>query len=214
MTVWEVFGLETTIKRLYEAMFLVDSAQATDWDGTIAAIKTILERIKAEIVVLRKWDERRLAYEIKGKTRGTYILCYFRADGNKIQDIEKAVHLSERIMRVLVLSAEARDEADIERDLAEPGSPAAVEKRTAAARTKGPKQEAAEEKTEETKTAEVPAEPEKKQVSAETEAEQAEEPQESAEPTADEAELPQPAEGKEQEPEQSDEQAKQEAQES
>lgn len=174
--------METTVKRLYEAMFLVDSAQATDWDGTIAAVKNIMERIEAEIVVLRKWDERRLAYEIKAKTRGTYILCYFRADGNRIQDIEKAVQLSERIMRVLVLSAEERDEADIEKDLAEPKSTAAVENKTAAERTEGPEQEAAEETAEETEeAAEVPEEAEKKLVSNETEAEQAEEPQEPAE---------------------------------
>jgi small subunit ribosomal protein S6 len=171
--------LETTVKRLYEAMFLVDSAKATDWDGTIAAIKTILERIEAEIVVLRKWDERRLAYEIKGKSRGTYILCYFRAGGNRIQDIEKAVQLSERIMRVLVLSAEARDEADIEKDLAEPGSTTAVEEKAASERTEGPEHEAAEESEEQTQeAADVPDEAEKKLVSAETEAEQTEEPQE------------------------------------
>jgi len=28
---------------------------------------------------MRKWDERRLAYEIKKQKRGLYILCYFKA---------------------------------------------------------------------------------------------------------------------------------------
>lgn len=103
--------------KLYEGMFLVDSALAgADWDGIIAAIRAILERTEAEIVSIRKWDDRRLAYEINRKTRGVYILCYFRVDGEKIQDIEKAVQLSEQIMRVLILSAEQLTAEDIGKD--------------------------------------------------------------------------------------------------
>jgi len=116
MTVQEVFGLETAVKRLYEAMFLVDSAQASDWDAVVKTIKTILQRADAEIVSIRNWAERKLAYEINGKTRGTYILCYFRADGEKIRNIEKDVQLSEQIMRVLILSAETREKEAVEGD--------------------------------------------------------------------------------------------------
>jgi small subunit ribosomal protein S6 len=108
--------LETIVKKLYEAMFLVDSAEAADWDAVITTIKNILEKAEAEIVSIKKWDERKLAYEINGKTRGTYILCYFRAEGGRIQDIERDVQLSERIMRVLILSAEHITQEDIERD--------------------------------------------------------------------------------------------------
>jgi len=108
--------LETVIKKLYEGMFLVDSAQAQNWDAIIATIKTILERAEAEIVSMKKWDDRKLAYEIGGKTRGTYILCYFRADGERIRDIERDVHLSERIMRVLILCAEHMSLEDIEKE--------------------------------------------------------------------------------------------------
>jgi small subunit ribosomal protein S6 len=104
-------------KKLYEAMFLVDSGEAgSDWDGVIAAIKKILERAKVEIVSMRKWDDRRLAYDIKGKARGTYILCYFEADGQKNQDIEKGVQLSEKLVRVLILSVDWMTAEDIEQD--------------------------------------------------------------------------------------------------
>ena len=98
-------------------MFLLDSALAgSDWDGVNNTIKTILEKAGAEIVTTKKWDDRKLAYEIKGKNRGTYILCYFRVDGGKIKDIENAVKLSEKIMRVLILSAEKMTDDDIEKD--------------------------------------------------------------------------------------------------
>lgn len=118
----EVFGLKAIVKKLYEAMFLVDSTQSGDLEEVITTVKTVLERADAEIVSIRKWDQRKLAYEINGKTRGMYILSYFRADGGRIGDIEKDVQLSERIMRVLILSTETRDMKDIEKDGISPGS--------------------------------------------------------------------------------------------
>lgn len=109
--------METIVKKLYEAMFLVDSAEAaSDWDGINSTIQRILEKAEAEVVSIRKWDDRRLAYEIGGKSKGVYILCYFRAQGERLGEIERNVQLSERILRVLILSAEDREQADLDKD--------------------------------------------------------------------------------------------------
>ena len=111
--------METVAKRLYEGMFLLDSAQAAaDWDETLSVINTILQRADAEVVTMRKWQERKLAYEIEHKTRGTYILCYFKANSQRIAGIEKDVLLSEKVMRVLILSTEGRPAAMLEKDIA------------------------------------------------------------------------------------------------
>lgn len=108
-----------TAKRLYEGMFLVDSALATaDWDGTLAMIENILKRAEAEVVAIRKWGERKLAYDIERKQRGTYILAYFKVDGRRISGIEKDVQLSEKVMRCLVLTTEKRPPHLIEQDIA------------------------------------------------------------------------------------------------
>ncbi|MCK4292533.1 MAG: 30S ribosomal protein S6 [Planctomycetes bacterium] len=136
--------METVVgKKLYEGMFLVDSAQASDWDATIATLEKVLERADAEDVSMRKWDERRLAYEINGKSRGTYILCYFKADGEKIQEIEKAVQLSERIMRVLILSTEQMTAEHIDKD-----TPATRVEKEAAAKEAAQAAEAEQESSE------------------------------------------------------------------
>jgi len=110
--------LETVAKRLYEGMFLVDSAQAAaDWEGTLSVINNILQRADAEVVSMRKWQERKLAYDIDHKSRGTYILCYFNASGERISGIEKDVLLSEKVMRVLILATENRPAEMIEADI-------------------------------------------------------------------------------------------------
>ena len=114
----EVFSLETTTKKLYEAMFLVDSAQAgSDWDGTMATINRVLERAEAEVVTIRKWADRKLAYEIDHKSRGTYVLCFFKAAPSKISAMEKDVLLSEKIMRAMITSTEGRSENVLEKDI-------------------------------------------------------------------------------------------------
>jgi small subunit ribosomal protein S6 len=136
--------LDTVIKRTYEGMFLVDSGEAAaDWQGTIGVIETVLSRSEAEAVTLKKWDERRLAYDINKKSRGTYILAYFDCDPLKIGSIERDVQLSEKITRVMILRTD-RMSAD---DIAKPTPAMVVEteaaRRAAAAAEKAAAAEAA-----------------------------------------------------------------------
>jgi small subunit ribosomal protein S6 len=127
--------LETVAKRLYEGMFLVDSAQAAaDWEGTVGVIENILKRADADVVALRKWGERRLAYDVDHKSRGTYVLSYFKADGRRVAGIEKDVQLSENVMRVLILGTEKRPPEVIEVDIT--GVPKGEEAGETAASTK------------------------------------------------------------------------------
>ena len=57
--------MDTVTMKLYEGLFLLDSVEATaDWQGTIGAIERVLERAGAEIVTIKKWDERKLAFEL------------------------------------------------------------------------------------------------------------------------------------------------------
>ena len=123
-------------KRVYEALFLMDTAMAAaDWDGTLKVIETVLSRGEAEILSIRKWDERKLAYDIDRKGRGTYILVYFRMDTQKVTVVERAIWLSEKIMRVMILRTDRMTQADMDRPtpivLAE--MPAAVVEGTPAA---------------------------------------------------------------------------------
>lgn len=140
--------MATVTKKLYEGMFLLDTAAAAaDWDGVIGSIESILKRVEAEVISLRKWDERRLAYDINKISRGTYILAYFKCDGEKIQEIEKTVQLSEKIMRVLILNAEHMTQDDIEKDTPSTKAEKAQEEREAAVEAKIAEAKAASETT-------------------------------------------------------------------
>jgi len=90
----------------YEAMFLFDPTFGSTFENCEAEIQRLLERAEAQIVFLRRWDERRLAYRIKGQKRGVYVLVYFKANGDKIAPLERDAQLSESILRLLVLRAD------------------------------------------------------------------------------------------------------------
>ena len=98
---------------MYEAMFLLSQATAAELSTALDHIKEVLDRGHAEIVAMKKWDDRRLAYEIKGQKRGVYILVYFKAPGTDIAHIERDCNLSEKIMRAMILRADhlTEDEA-------------------------------------------------------------------------------------------------------
>ena len=88
----------------YEGMFLLDSAKAaTAWEDTVKHVHDILTKHHSEIVASRQWDERRLAYPISGHKKGTYLLTYFRTDGTNLKEIVADCHLSDIILRELVL---------------------------------------------------------------------------------------------------------------
>ena len=99
----------------YEGLFLINAAHAGgNWDAARQEVEHILGRASAEILHLRKWDERRLAYPIDGHKRGVYALAFFRCEGPKVAGIERDVQLSANIIRVLITKADHLALADVE----------------------------------------------------------------------------------------------------
>ena len=91
--------------REYEAMFLLDNAAAVaDWDGTSGIVDQLLTKYGAEIVHKEKWDERKLAYEIRGHKRATYYLVYFKAASDVAAKVTADATLNEKIVRMLILT--------------------------------------------------------------------------------------------------------------
>ena len=89
---------------VYECMFLLDTNKvAGDHAAAAKQLHTILERNQAEILASRPWDERRLAYPVKGHKKALYYLVYFRTEGKNVLSIERDCALNEMIVRTLIL---------------------------------------------------------------------------------------------------------------
>jgi small subunit ribosomal protein S6 len=90
----------------YEGMFLFPQTVAADLQSAVDHITEILSKGEAELISLCKWDERRLAYDIKGNKRGVYFLTYFRCDAHKLAQIERDARLSEKLLRSMLVRAD------------------------------------------------------------------------------------------------------------
>ncbi|MFW6059078.1 MAG: 30S ribosomal protein S6 [Phycisphaeraceae bacterium] len=100
---------------LYEGMFLINpQATAGDLNAGLEFVRQALEKQNAEIVALHKWDERKLAFPIKGQKRGTYLLALFRMDGKNVTPLERTCELSDEVLRVLITRADHFGDVEIE----------------------------------------------------------------------------------------------------
>lgn len=89
---------------VYECMLLLDSGKySQDSGGVVQQLHTLLEKHHAEILASRPWDERRLAYPIRGHKKGMYYLLYFRMEGKNISPLEHDLDLNETVVRSLIL---------------------------------------------------------------------------------------------------------------
>ena len=96
-------------ENVYEGMFILDSNRyARDPAGVSGMVEKLVKEIDGRLLVSRLWEERRLAYPIKGHRKGTYWLFYFRADSEKIASLNRQCQINDEILRHLFLKIDPR----------------------------------------------------------------------------------------------------------
>ena len=78
-----------------------------------------LEKHGATVRAARRWDERKLAYPIKHRMRGTYVLAYYDLETDTIDSLRHDLELSETVLRYLLVRAEEVPADEIEKAAAE-----------------------------------------------------------------------------------------------
>jgi len=94
---------------VYEGMFILDQGKySRDPAAAAHQVAELIEQGGGTLLAARLWDERKLAYPIKGQKKGVYWLTYFRMPGEKLTGFERQCLLSEGILRSLVLRVDER----------------------------------------------------------------------------------------------------------
>lgn len=92
--------------RTYEGLFLFPQSAVSNMQAAVDHVNSILDRSEAEVLAFSKWEERRLAYDIKGNKRGVYFLAYFKVATDRLANIERDCNLSEQLLRAMVTQAD------------------------------------------------------------------------------------------------------------
>ncbi len=94
---------------VYEGMFILDSGKySRDPGGVAQQVTDLLQQFGGTVLASRLWDERKLAYPIKGHKKGVYWLTYFRMPAGNLAGLERQCEITDDILRKLVLKVDDR----------------------------------------------------------------------------------------------------------
>ena len=90
--------------RNYEIMFIL-STQLTDEEkqAGVAFVEETLKVAGAAEVKTEIWGDRKLAYPIKKKENGYYVLTTFQADGTRFTEIEAKLNINESLLKYMIV---------------------------------------------------------------------------------------------------------------
>jgi small subunit ribosomal protein S6 len=85
-------------------MFIVDPTLSDEDIGSIQQRLTDLTEARGgEMKKLAPWQRRRLAYEIKGRRDGIFMLAELKADPEVIKELEAQLRVTESVLRHMVV---------------------------------------------------------------------------------------------------------------
>ena len=90
--------------RNYEIMFIL-STQLTDEEkqAGIKLVEDTLTKAGAVEIKTEVWGERKLAYPIKNKENGYYVLTLFQMDGTGLTEVEAKLNITESILKYMIV---------------------------------------------------------------------------------------------------------------
>lgn len=91
----------------YEMMYILRPDLGEEQvDLAIAKYQNLLNEQGAEGIEIQHRGKRRLAYEIQRQREGVYIQMNYKAPGSHVAPLERAMRLSEDVIRYLTLKQE------------------------------------------------------------------------------------------------------------
>lgn len=107
--------------RDYEIVYILDpTLPEEEVNGLKERFSQLAQGQGAEVVKVAQWERRRLAYPIKQKREGIYVIMNLRAEPAAAQEVARQLKLSEPVLRHLVVRQEAPPPAPEEKPEAKP----------------------------------------------------------------------------------------------
>ncbi len=92
---------------LYETMYILRPDLGDEAvDQVIDKYQSLLRDNGAEVLETQHRGKRRLAYEIQKQREGIYIQMNYECDGSQVATLERAMRLSEEVIRYLTIRQE------------------------------------------------------------------------------------------------------------
>jgi small subunit ribosomal protein S6 len=97
------------MKTAYEATFIVDpSLPQEQTEAIVEKYKGVVTRTEGEVTDVDVWEPRRLAYEVKGRREGRYVVMNFTSAPAAKDELDRIFRISDDVMRFLVIKQDPR----------------------------------------------------------------------------------------------------------
>ena len=93
----------------YEVTYIIDST-LTDEDQTalIERFQRLVSEQGGTVDAVDKWERRRLAYEVKGKREGIYVVMNFTAPSAAEAELQRVLRLTDNVLRHIVVRVDEK----------------------------------------------------------------------------------------------------------
>jgi small subunit ribosomal protein S6 len=93
--------------RQYEVVYIFDSAlEEAAINERLARFHALIQQAGTEAPQVNHWGKRTLAYPVKKRETGYYVVAKFDAAATALPEFERAIKLDEGVLRFLVVVSE------------------------------------------------------------------------------------------------------------
>ena len=90
--------------RRYETFIIIDPDLSDEERSPIfEKVKDLIKQEECLLVTLDEWGSRRLAYEIKKKSRGYYVRLDYCGTGKFVNEMERFFRIDDRVMKYMTV---------------------------------------------------------------------------------------------------------------
>ena len=90
--------------RDYEVLYIVRAdLEDEKVQEVVKLVNTLIERAGGTLERTNLWGKRKLAYEVKHQTEGSYVLQDFQIAPERLPELEAALKISEEVLRHLIV---------------------------------------------------------------------------------------------------------------
>jgi small subunit ribosomal protein S6 len=102
--------------RKYETIFILDpDLEEEQTLSVIEKVKGIITQANGEILKVEDWGKRKLAYEVKKKSKGHYILVHFLGSPALLSELERNFRVMDAVIKFQSVRLSERQSSSSER---------------------------------------------------------------------------------------------------
>lgn len=94
--------------RNYEGVFIISPDVSSDVSkSTVAQLQELVSKNGGRVDGMQEWGRKRLAYKIKKKSEGSYVILNFQMDTHQTKKLEQSLRLNDNLLRYLLVNKDA-----------------------------------------------------------------------------------------------------------